>query len=125
MRRGFKGVSDRWGPSKVKDGGLTHFNSWDLDIRPDIVMNWQMSSDAKRWTMKLREGMKWSDGTPFTAADWTWAFQNVYSNATLTPTKSAPVIADESAIDDYTVVVTLDKSFPLFMHFENRGPSTR
>ncbi len=125
MRRGFKGVSDRWGPSKTKDVGLTHFNYWDLEIRPDIVMGWQMNADGTQWTMKLREGMKWSDGAPFTTSDWTWAFENVYSNADLTPAKSAPVIANESAMDDYTVVVTLEKPFPLFMHFENRGPSTR
>jgi len=38
-------------------------------IVPNILESWEVSPDGKEWTMKLRKGMKWSDGQPFTTED--------------------------------------------------------
>jgi peptide/nickel transport system substrate-binding protein len=38
-------------------------------IVPDLAMSWAWSEDAKELTFKLRPGVKWHDGKPFTAKD--------------------------------------------------------
>ena len=38
-------------------------------IRPDLAESWSWSADGTRLTFKLREGVRWHDGKPFTAQD--------------------------------------------------------
>jgi peptide/nickel transport system substrate-binding protein len=38
-------------------------------IVPDLATKWTWSEDGKKLTFALREGVKWHDGKPFTAAD--------------------------------------------------------
>jgi len=38
-------------------------------IVPDLATSWAWSEDGKELTFPLRQGVKWHDGTPFTAAD--------------------------------------------------------
>ena len=43
-------------------------NSMDV-IVPDLATSWSWSEDRTKLTFKLREGVKWHDGKPFTSAD--------------------------------------------------------
>src|SRR5690349_12503330 len=55
--------------------------NWDLakgdvlaDIRPGLATEWAPveGSDGKRWTFKLRQGVKFHDGSDFTAESVIW-----------------------------------------------------
>ncbi len=39
------------------------------DIAPGLAESWTPNSDNTVWTFKLRQGVTWHDGTPFTSAD--------------------------------------------------------
>src|SRR5689334_7406025 len=38
-------------------------------VVPDLATSWSSSEDGTELTFKLRQGVKWHDGKPFTAAD--------------------------------------------------------
>jgi peptide/nickel transport system substrate-binding protein len=65
FRRAFNGVSDRVGPWKCQDHALMWYDE-NLNLRAHMAESWEVNEDATEWTVHLREGMKWSDGTPFT-----------------------------------------------------------
>ena len=46
---------------------------------------WEASSDGLTWTFHLRDGLKWSDGSDLTAADFVYAWQRVADPATAAP----------------------------------------
>lgn len=77
------------------------------------VQNGGVSADGKSITWKLKQGVKWSDGTPFTADDvlFTWKFVTDKTTAAATIANFAD-IADGQKIDDYTVKFTLKSSSP-------------
>jgi peptide/nickel transport system substrate-binding protein len=83
-RRAFNGVSDRWGPTKLGDRTWAWFTK-DLNILPRVAESWQVSPDGKEWTFKLREGMKWSDGTEMTSEDIAWWYKNELRTRRCTP----------------------------------------
>ena len=38
-------------------------------VVPDLATSWAWSEDGRELTLPLRQGVKWHDGKPFTAAD--------------------------------------------------------
>ncbi len=102
-----------------------------LAIGPGLVESWESNADASEWTFKLREGVKWSDGTPLTTADamYWWEYTiggNDKENSPEWPAGLKPINAppDEArsgtgslmtleAPDDYTFIMRFDAPAPL------------
>jgi peptide/nickel transport system substrate-binding protein len=40
-----------------------------LEVKPQMVEKWSVSTDQLTWTFTLRDGLEWHDGTPVTAED--------------------------------------------------------
>ena len=79
-RRAFNGVSDRWGPTKIVDRSWAWFDP-KLVLKPRLLESWQVSPDGKVWTIKMREGIKWSDGkADYTTDDIAWWYKNELQN---------------------------------------------
>lgn len=47
----------------------------DLEPSPGFADDWDVSADGLTWTFHIREGMKWSDGTPATSEDARYTYQ--------------------------------------------------
>ncbi|MCG8350206.1 MAG: ABC transporter substrate-binding protein, partial [Chloroflexales bacterium] len=53
-------------------------------IIPNLAESWTVEGDGQKYTFKLREGVKWSDGKPFTTADVMFWVDEVLNNPELT-----------------------------------------
>lgn len=54
-------------------------------VQPNILEKLESSKDGKTFTFYLREGMKWSDGTPVTTDDVKFTWEDVINNKDITP----------------------------------------
>ncbi|GLX02542.1 peptide ABC transporter substrate-binding protein [Microtetraspora sp. NBRC 16547] len=48
---------------------------------PYLADSWTQSDDKLTWTFKIRDGLKWSDGTPLTAEDAAWTLNLITTDA--------------------------------------------
>lgn len=88
--------------------GLTHWTQDIQTVEPYVAESYTVSPDATEYTFKLRKGMKWSDGSPFTADDVVFAMNDVVLNKEMFPqTPSAYLVGGKAPkvtkVDDYTV----------------------
>ncbi len=86
-RRGFTGPGDVENGNRINASDKLMF--WDptgTKIVPSVAKGVDMSADGKTYTIHLRKGMKWSDGAPFTADDFVFWFEDLYSNKDIVPT---------------------------------------
>ena len=78
------------------------------------LANGGISKDGLTMTFKLKEGLTWSDGEPYTAEDWVFTWQMVMDekNTVITRYPYDEFVKEVTAPDPLTVVVTLTKPFP-------------
>jgi peptide/nickel transport system substrate-binding protein len=121
MRRAFTGPADANNYVRVVYDSLVRFSSDGSKIVPHIVESWEPSDDFHSWTVRLREGARWSDGEPFTAEALTFWYESVLLDEELNPSvptwfqNSDGSAAKLEALDDYTVRYTFDFPNTLFM----------
>ena len=48
-----------------------------LEPRPDLAQSWAVTDGGRTYTFKLRQGVKWHDGTAFSSADVKFSFEQV------------------------------------------------
>lgn len=120
-RRGFTGPGDGQNGHRVAGGD--RFVFWDAKEFPKVVPNlakgWEFNEAQTELTLFLREGVKWSDGVPFTAADVMFWYEHVYQNEDLVPVRSAFFNLEQGAnlemIDDYTIKFSFPFANSLFL----------
>ena len=96
---------------------LLFFNREDGSVKPWLASSYQLSNNATTITFKLRSGVKWSDGKPFTSADVVFTLNLIHNHPAVDYSSLWNVIKSVSAPDDQTVVVTLKQpSSPLLWY---------
>jgi len=55
--------------------GLTDIDDDTLEVVPRLATGWEISDDGITWTFHMRRDAMWSDGTPVTAHDITFAIE--------------------------------------------------
>jgi len=133
-------VSGGDGQIEKRISSANHFR-WDKDgtnIWPATAEGFEASADNKTFTIRLRKGLKWSDGVIRTADDDIFVLNDVYGNEELFPTAPGYVrpggkgyVAEK--VDDYTWRITFEVTnsfFPIDLaggnassiDFHRRGP---
>jgi ABC-type transport system substrate-binding protein len=82
------------------------------NIQPALATAWNTSDDKLTWTFKLRQGVKFHDGTPFNAAAVKATFDRMRDAATASPRRSAlAAITDIKVVDDFTIALVTKEPF--------------
>ena len=109
--------------------GLTEVSWLTDEVEPGLAESWENSEDGLGWTFRLRRGVHWHDGTPFTAQDVDFTFNRIIYNddirASARPVFTFRFLGEDGsweeaemsveAIDDYTVQFVLPVPFAPFL----------
>ena len=47
-------------------------------VEPNVAESYEVNEDGQEYTFKLRKGMKWSDGEPFTTEDMRFWYEDIF-----------------------------------------------
>ncbi|MHB8110929.1 MAG: peptide-binding protein [Syntrophorhabdaceae bacterium] len=91
--------------------GLVKYDR-NLIIVGDLAESWDISKDNLSITFKLRKGVRWHDGKPFTAHDVMYTYKVTIDPKTPTPySGDFKLVRKAEVLDDYTFRITYDKPF--------------
>ncbi len=121
-----KGIKDKWTMEKWTEEALFRFTVDGSGVEPNVAKGYDVNEDATEYTIYLREGMKWSDGQPFTSDDVIFYWEDMlkkesfgkgikncfYSVSAETGDRA---LAEIAKIDDYTFKVTHKYPSVLFL----------
>jgi len=111
--------------TKDQDGSRIFYEplaSWNVDGALDPILaaeipdleNGGLAKDGKSVTWKLKQGVKWHDGQPFTADDVLFNWQYASDPATAATTIGSYKDCKVEKIDSHTVRVLFDKPTPFW-----------
>jgi len=91
-------------------------------LQPKLAVSWEADETARRWTFKLRQGVKFHDGRAVTARDVVASFERLVDpnsgSAALSAYKGILSKGGAKIVDDETVAFDLDQSnsnFPFYV----------
>lgn len=101
------------------------------NLVPGAAQSWDISADGRTYTFHLREGLRWSDGSPLTAMDFVAGIRRMLDPAThsqfanfaykihngkaVNEGKMPPEDTGVFAPSDRTLVITLDRPSPILV----------
>jgi peptide/nickel transport system substrate-binding protein len=105
-----------WLGKTVGSEALLRWNFDLTEVIPNVVEEFEANEDATEFTFRLRKGMRWSDGEPFTADDIVFAQNDVLNNTDLYP--EPPWSSTAEKVDDQTVKLVFEEPDGLFLKFQ-------
>ena len=101
--------------SEQIDGFLVRLDTRSMTFVPELAASWSMSDDGLVWTIYLRRGLTFHDGSDLTAADVQWTMNTFrleeYGGNYVT---DYATIEETRIIDDYTWQVSLGEPMAPF-----------
>mgnify|MGYP005833082731 FL=1 len=110
--------------------GLVSLNQ-DMEVTPELAESWEVSEDGLTYIFRLRENIKFQDGTPITARDFKYSIERATDPKTGSRVASsymqdivgaidkltgkADQVRGYEVIDDRTIRITLDQPRAYFL----------
>lgn len=95
---------------------LFEYNLTTYEPEPALIESYETSSDGLDWTLHVRPGVLFHDGSAMTAEDVVWSFEQALKPEA---TRTAPLLSfveTVEALDDHTVGLTLSQPDQLLIH---------
>jgi len=87
-----------------------------LNIVPELATEWQVSPDGTVYTFKLRQGVKFHDGTEFNAEVVKFNFDRMLDPSLNSPRRNEiSMVKEVRVVDPYTVEIHLETPFTPFL----------
>lgn len=88
-------------------------------FKPNLIKGYEVNDEFTEYTIHLREGMKWSNGDPFTTADWMFWYNDILMNSDINQAVDVAYCVNGEpmkyeAIDDYTLKISFASTNPSF-----------
>jgi peptide/nickel transport system substrate-binding protein len=109
-----QGSSSRWPTQNGIYESLFIYTLINAEPVPWLATDWEFSEDNLTLTFMTREGVQWSDGTPFTANDVAFTFNLFLENEAIPGNGGAviaPYLSSVEATDDTTVVFNFTQPY--------------
>src|SRR5678815_4398909 len=94
---------------------LIHNNRRTFKTEPALAASWTPSKDGREYTIKLRPGLKFSDGHALTADDVVFTFQVYLDEKLAAPQRDLLIIGGKPIgvrkVDDLTIVISLAEPY--------------
>ncbi len=90
---------------------LAIYNAMTSEWVPWLATEWSWSGDLRKVTFRIREGVKWSDGQPFTARDVAFTFELLRAHPALDQHAVWKWVEAVRAVDDLTVEIDLVRPY--------------
>ena len=120
-------VDNSWARAQFNYNRMVRQKS-DMSFRfvADLADSWEASDDARAYTFHLREGLRWSDGAPYTTADVEYYWNEVMKNETVEPLLPGVKVydADIEVVDSQTFTIHFADPFGLFLLEHSLGHNT-
>lgn len=97
------------------------------NLSPGLATSWTSSPDARVWTLKLRRGVKFHDGSEMTAEDVKFTLRDGFGRPKAKSSRSKQFrkkIKEVEVVDRYTAKVIMQKAWPTFAHDVSNQPGT-
>jgi peptide/nickel transport system substrate-binding protein len=99
---------------KMFDGLLTY--DFDFKPVPQLATGWEIAVDGRTITLKLRPGVTWHDGQPFTAADVAFSVMEVWKKYHSRGRATFASVVAAEAPDPLTVIWRLSAPAPFILN---------
>lgn len=97
--------------------GLYRYTGNPPELTPWLAESHEVTEDGLTWTFKLRDGIKFHDGSDLTADDVVYSFKRLLTMGKGPSGAISPVLQPDnvSKVDDLTVQFTLDRAYAPFL----------
>lgn len=96
--------------SRLLNDSLVRIDRVTGEVEPRLAERWAVSDDGRTFTLALRQGVEFSDGTPFTSADVVFSFDAAYHG-------DGTQVAEDFKVDGQPLVVSAPDAHTVVVRF--------